>query len=171
MNDLCSESVAPMIKTCRARRIVLFSVLSVCITAMIFWNSLQNMQVSNELSDGVRTDVTPILSRLVGDSEEVMDQIVRKAAHFVEFAALGLCLGGIASGMRDRFWRSSLLFFPLFSVLSVAVTDEFIQSFSDRASTVKDVILDFCGGGFGLAVMVLTLAVLQRLVKKKEIKT
>ena len=152
-----------MMKVCRARQILLFSVLSVGITAMIFWNSLQNAQASNELSDGVLTVVKPILSRLVGDSEELMDLIVRKAAHFMEFAALGLCLGGLADGLRTRFWRSSLVFFPLFTVLSVAVTDEFIQSFSDRTSAVKDVILDFGGGAFGLAVMVLALAALQKM--------
>ena len=168
MNDPCSESVASMIKNCRARRIVLFSVLSVCITVIIFWNSLQNAQASNELSHGVLTMVKPVLSWLFGDSEEIMDLIVRKTAHFVEFAALGLCLGGLADGICARFWRSSLLFFPLFSVLSVAVTDEFIQSFSDRTSAVKDVILDFCGGAFGLAVIVLMLAVLQRWAKVRR---
>lgn len=152
-----------MMKVCRARQILLFSVFSVCITAVIFWNSMQNAQTSNDLSDGVLTVVKPILSRLVGDSEEIMDLIVRKAAHFVEFAALGLCLGGLADGLRARFWHNSLVFFPLFTVLSVAVTDEFIQSFSDRTSAVKDVILDFCGGAFGLAVMVLVLTALQRI--------
>jgi len=152
-----------MMKVCRVRQILLFSVLSVGITAMIFWNSLQNAQASNELSDGVLTVVKPILSKLVGDSEDLMDLIVRKAAHFVEFAALGLCLGGLSDGFHTRFWRDSLVFFPLFTVLSVAVTDEFIQSFSDRTSAVKDVILDFGGGAFGLAVMVLALAVLQRI--------
>ena len=148
----------------------MFSVLSVCITAMIFWNSLQNAQASNELSDGVLNMVKPVLSWLFGDSKEIMDLIIRKTAHFVEFAVLGLCLGGLADGIRARFWRSSLIFFPLFSVLSVAVTDEFIQSFSDRTSAVKDVILDFCGGSFGLTVMVLMLVMLQKWAKVRRLK-
>lgn len=159
-----------MMKEHRTRQILVFSLLSVCITAVIFWNSLQNAQTSNELSGGVLTVFKPILSWLFGDSEELMDLIVRKTAHFVEFAALGLCLGGLADGLCPRFWRTALVFFPLFSVLGVAVTDEFIQTFSDRTGAVKDVILDFSGGIFGLAVMVLALVALQSRAKSKEIK-
>lgn len=147
-------------KQYRNKQILVFSVLAVCVTATIFWNSLQNAQQSNELSNGLLAWLKPYLLHLFGGSEELMHEVVRKTAHFVEFAALGLCLCGVADGMRTDFWHTSLLFFPLFVLLSTAVTDEFIQSFSDRTSAVKDVLLDFCGGIFGLAVMVLLFAVL-----------
>lgn len=154
----------------RTRQIALFSVLSVCVTAFIFWNSLQNAQQSNALSGGLLAAVKPILSPLFGGSEEAMDLFVRKSAHFAEFAVLGLCLGAVADGIYVRFWRTSLAFFPLFATLSVAVTDEFIQSFSDRTSAVRDVILDFCGGLFGLTAMVLVFAALRSRRKSKEEK-
>lgn len=154
----------------RTGQIVVFSVLSLCVAGMIFWNSLQSAQQSNELSGGLLTLLKPLLIRLFGGSEEMMHAFVRKAAHFAEFAALGLCLGGVADGIRVRFWRTSLVFFPMFMALSVAVTDEFIQSFSDRTSAVKDVILDFCGGIFGLAVMIAAFSVLRSRKKSKEEK-
>ena len=142
------------------KQIALFSVLALCVIAAIFWNSLQNAQQSNELSNGLLTWLKPWLLHLFGGSEELMHEVVRKTAHFVEFAALGLCLCGVTNGMRPDFWRTFLLFFPLFVLLSTAVTDEFIQSFSDRTSAVKDVLLDFGGGIFGLAVTALVFAVL-----------
>lgn len=157
-------------KAYRARQIALFSVLSLCVAAMIFWNSLQNAQQSNELSDGMLTAVKPILSPLFGGAEDIMDLFIRKSAHVAEFAALGLCLGAVADGICARFWRKSLVFFPLFVALSVAVTDEFIQSFSDRTSAVKDVILDFCGGLFGLTVIIFVFAALPSRRKSKEEK-
>lgn len=157
-------------KEYRTRQIALFSVLSVCVTAIIFWNSLQNAQQSNALSGGVLAAVKPVLSPLFGGSEEAMDRFVRKSAHFTEFAVLGLCLGAVADGICVHFWRTSLAFFPMFATLSIAVTDEFIQSFSDRTSAVKDVILDFCGGLFGLTVIIFVLAALPSRRKSKEEK-
>ena len=147
-------------KEYKTRQIFVFSLLALCVAALIFWNSLQNAQQSNELSNGLLAWLKPCLLPLFGGSEELLHQVVRKTAHFVEFAALGLCLCGVADGMRTDFWRTSLLFFPLFVLLSTAVTDEFIQSFSDRTSAVKDILLDFCGGIFGLAVAVLMFAML-----------
>ena len=143
----------------KKRQIALFSVLALCVMAVIFWNSLQNAQQSNALSGGLLAWLKPYVLQLFGGSEVLMHEVIRKTAHFVEFAALGLCLCGVADGLRRDFWRTSLLFFPLFVLLSTAVTDEFIQSFSDRSSAVKDVLLDFCGGTFGLAAAVLLFSV------------
>ena len=147
-------------KQYRNKQILVFGVLAVCVTATIFWNSLQNAQQSIQLSSGLLAWLKPWLLPLFGGSEELMHEVIRKTAHFVEFAALGLCLCGVADGMDIKFWRTSLLFFPLFALLGTAVTDEFIQSFSDRTSSVKDVLLDFCGGIFGLAVTAALFAVL-----------
>ena len=146
-------------KECKNKQIALFSVLALGVIAVIFWNSLQNAQQSNELSGGLLTWLKPWLLPLFGGSEELMHEVVRKTAHFVEFAALGFCLCGVADGIRTDHWRTSLLFFPLFVLLSTAVTDEFIQTFSDRTGSVKDVLLDFCGGIFGLAVTAVLFAV------------
>lgn len=152
----------------KTKQTVAFSVLTVCVVAVIFWNSLQDVQASSELSSRVLTWLKPVLLALFGPSEELLHEGVRKMAHFVEFAALGLCLCGTADGLRTRFWRTSMLFFPLFAVLSVAVTDEFIQFFSDRSSAVNDVILDFFGGVFGMAIMAVLFEVL-RSRKKCEV--
>ena len=154
-------------KQYRTKRIAIFAFLAVCVTAFIFWNSTRDAQASRQLSNGVLSFLKPLLLPLFGDSEELMQQVIRKGAHFVEFAALGGCMYGLASGIRSRFWRHALLFFPLFMMLSVAVTDEFIQSFSaERSSVVKDVILDFGGGVFGLGAASVLSKLLHRRKKK-----
>lgn len=142
------------------RQIVVCSVLSVCVMEIILWNSLQDAQTSNQLSGGLLSWMKPIVLQLFGGSEELLHEFIRKAAHFVEFAVLGACLCGVVDGICRRFWRDWLVFFPLFVLLSVAVTDEFIQSFQDRTSAVKDIILDFSGGVFGLAAACILFGVL-----------
>jgi VanZ family protein len=91
-----------------------------------------------------------------GMAEEQIEHIhhvVRKTAHFVEYAILGVLA-----------WRA-LHFDPSFASISArrqfclallccmlyAATDEFHQSFvPTRQPAVQDVLLDTCGSGFGL---------------------
>lgn len=44
--------------------------------------------------------------------------------------------------------KRELIVYPLFFVLLLAVSDEFLQSFVDRRSNVRDIVLDFSGGNF-----------------------
>lgn len=141
------------------KQAAVFGLLSVLIVGFIFWHSAQPAQQSNELSTDVMGWFQGLLRALFA-SDEQMHKFVRKAAHFIEFAALGGCLGLFTGGIRKRFWRSWALFLPLFITLLVAVCDEFIQSFYDRTSAVKDVLLDFCGGVTGIAASVILLCVL-----------
>ena len=82
---------------------------------------------------------------------------MRKLAHGIEFCALGCSVGGLLWGVRSRNKRmrcaevsdhhssSALLY-----LLGVAVTDEYIQSFTGRTSLVSDILIDFCGAVVGL---------------------
>lgn len=149
----------------RSRQVVLFAVLSVLVVGFIFWNSMQSKELSAEQSQGLMALLKPVLMPFFRYEWE-MHQFVRKAAHFAEFALLGFCLGGLTSGIQNRFWRYALIFFPLFMMLSVAVADEFLQTFSDRSGMVIDIILDFSGGLFGLCVAGLLCALLRRRKKK-----
>ena len=79
------------------KQIALFSVLALCVIAAIFWNSLQNAQQSNELSNGLLTWLKPWLLHLFGGSEELMHEVVRKTAHFVEFAAFEFFAARVAA--------------------------------------------------------------------------
>lgn len=114
-------------------RRVLFTVLTVLWLAVIWGHSLMPAVVSKQESGG-------ILALLIGTFPFLTDHMIRKAAHFAEYAVLGgLLFGATAGGKR------SPAFPPLMGLLT-AMTDETIQLFSEgRSGQISDVWLDFSG--------------------------
>lgn len=113
-------------------RRTLFTVLTVLWLAVIWGHSVMSADLSRQESGG-------ILALLIGWFPFLTDHIIRKAAHFAEFAVLGGLLFGAADGKR------SPAFPPLIGLLA-AMTDETIQLFSEgRSGQISDVWLDFSG--------------------------
>ena len=84
------------------------------------------------------------------------DHLIRKAAHFAEYAVLGALLFG-AAGVRHGLW-----FAPCFGLLS-ALADETIQLFAaGRSGQVSDVWLDLAGFLAGWIVIALIAVLLKR---------
>ena len=83
----------------------------------------------------------------ITNSEVQVSFIVRKGAHLAEFFLLGFLVMYAVAEVKKKL--PSMVGFGYFYVLLVAVTDEFIQSFSDRTSSVKDVLIDFTGAFIG----------------------
>ena len=52
-----------------------------------------------------------------------------------------------------KYKNEALFGFALFYVLAVAVSDEFIQYFSGRGSSVVDVVIDFSGATIGFLII------------------
>ena len=76
--------------------------------------------------------------------------LLRKIAHFSEFACLGVLLGWLMGLLKKRGWRALSLGF------AVACVDECIQFFSPgRASGILDVLIDTAGILAGLGVLAL----------------
>lgn len=76
--------------------------------------------------------------------QQNLDHNIRKLAHFLEFALLGVILCNVyaAFGVIHRTATGYILFLGL----AVAVTDEYIQLHAPgRSALVTDVILDFSG--------------------------
>lgn len=116
----------------KTRRIV-FTVLTVLWIGVIWGHSMMPADLSKQESGG-------LLSLLIGYFPWLTDHIIRKAAHFTEYAILGALLFGAAKGGR----RSSS-FPPLVGILA-ALADETIQIYSEgRSGQVSDVWLDFAG--------------------------
>ena len=90
----------------------------------------------------------------------VTDHLVRKLAHFTEYAVLGaLLLLLTAVGFRVRL---QTVVNCLFFLMAAALTDETIQIFTGRGPQIQDVWLDFAGGFTGLLVMLALWALLRR---------
>ena len=90
--------------------------------------------------------------------EETIAQIhfaIRKSAHFVEYSILGMLLWRLIH--RDAAWaacRSREFWTALLLAALYAASDEFHQSFvPGRDASVRDVLLDTCGAGLGLAAL------------------
>lgn len=150
----------------KSRDLIVWTVLVVLVTCFIFFNSFQNSTTSNGATDSVLGALDPLLEMLdtlFGQQDWFF--LLRKAAHLTEFAVLGavtLCAAKALSRRR----QASFYVHAAFYALAVAVTDEFIQSFSDRTSGVSDVLIDFSGALIGFACVML-IRFLYRLQKER----
>ena len=143
-----------------------FSVLSVLWVFVIFSNSLETVDESNEKSRDVveiiiekvfREDIETISKKDIG----IFHNFIRKAAHFTEFAVLSLLvfLALSAWNLKEYLTR----FVPVLCAFTVACADEIIQYFvPGRACRFTDVLID-TGGALTLIIIVL---VLKRLFSK-----
>ena len=152
------------VRDCLKKRwgLLVCALLCVVLIGFIFGNSLKDGQESAQSSDVVVDTVKPIV-----DPEDQIERVefsfyVRKLAHFTEFFWLGMALCGVAEELSRRRadCRALLSHYPvcgaLLTALLVAVVDEWIQSYTGRTSSVRDVLIDFSGAicGFFLTALV-----------------
>jgi VanZ family protein len=94
-----------------------------------------------------------IFPRMSAETIERLHFVVRKTAHFVEYAVLGALAWRVVhfDPAFGSFSPRRQHGFALLLCLFYASTDEFHQSFvPSREAAVRDVLLDTCGSGFGL---------------------
>lgn len=142
----------------RKLRFWIFAVLALALVVFIFSNSLESGEESNLKSGWVAEFLRPLLNPFGWIEEKAYLKLVRKLAHFAEFGALGLCLGGMAANAAyGKPWR-----YAAGAALLVACTDETIQAFTGRTESAKDVCLDFSGAVCGLVFVWLCLRIWKR---------
>ncbi len=175
----------------------LFLILTIIWMAVIFIFSSQNGALSSSTS-GFFTGL--VIDIFVPDfdaydairQDEIMNMtslIIRKTAHFAEFAILS-CLSFMTALTKLWSWRTdnyisihtkqarsdifkscrlrSFLWAIIFSSI-YAVTDEFHQGFVDgRAPAITDVLIDCCGALFGA--LLITLIISRFYYKKYKVK-
>ncbi len=154
-NDKKYEMDQVNAKQKRQRRFLLILIL---LTVAVIWGHSMMPRAVSSAESGRFVDLLSKLWAFLGINDDMADHIVRKCAHFIEYALLGgqLCLYRLlgagrsireaepAAGMdQNPVIRSAVI------ALFVALTDETIQIFSGRGSRVQDVWLDLCGAGAG----------------------
>ncbi len=147
--------------------IVIFALLSALCLGYIFYNSSQSGDVSNKKSGGIAKTIQKIIDPDKKIDEENFHEGVRKTAHFVEFSVLGVCLGGLFISIYYKY-KKKYFSLPLLLSLLSAVTDEFIQTFTERTSKVTDVLVDFGGAATGLGTALLCLLAICFTRRKKQ---
>jgi VanZ family protein len=94
-----------------------------------------------------------LFPRITEEQFEIIHHVVRKMAHFVEYAILGVLVGrGIQFDPAFASYSSGRKFwFALLCCMLYASTDEFHQKFvATRQPAVQDVLIDTCGSAFGV---------------------
>ena len=84
--------------------LLLFSLLTILVTGYIFSNSMKNSEESHAQSNAVMEVVEPVLAPVIRqETEEAtvrkLSFLVRKSAHFIEYTALGICVGGFSAAL------------------------------------------------------------------------
>lgn len=146
---------------------IIIFILTACSIAFAFVHSTMPADVSQDESQGVMRVITNLFG-FFGLSEELLEEILRKIAHFTEFSFIGAMLTSCAYAF-DRIKPHRFYSQVLFAGLLTAVIDETIQLGSEgRASMVTDVLIDFAGVVFGGAVMFAVYAIYRRIRKIRE---
>ncbi len=140
-----------------------YIILFCLILCFIWGNSMLNREVSGAISH--------FIADIFGGEQGATDEghhLVRKLAHFTEFAALGavfLLLSGEYT--QDKAKRA---FSAAFVGVFVPLSDETIQIFSGRGPALTDVWIDAAGYTAGALVTVLVIFLLSRRKAKRAPK-
>ncbi len=143
------------------RKISAASVILLIITglwiAFIWFHSAFNAETSGAESNFILDFLNNLLKSL-GLSYEFTSHIIRKSAHFCEFAMLGFLSLWTARSFKKCIFKNLM---PVgFVCLFTAVSDEYLQLYiPGRAGMVEDVVLDFCGALAGVLFLVLIVAI------------
>lgn len=131
------------------KRLKIATWLLICILIFIWGNSLMPGEVSGAISGKVKELVAKLLP-MGPDEGDGGGHLIRKLAHFTEFAALGATLGWLFGMLNLGKLR------PFGCGVAAAAIDETIQRFvPDRGPSIWDVCLDSCGVLTGIVLLYL----------------
>lgn len=161
---------------------LVFLVCALSVMVAIFLFSAQQAAESNKSSGGVLTFIASLFDRdftslPIETQIEILAPyvfIIRKAAHFSIFAALGffsfLSLKTFYFEMKKSVSRLSIILNALFCLL-YAVSDEVHQIFVEgRDCSFRDVCIDFSGSLFGFLMVLLVWLIFTK-IKQKSTKS
>ena len=145
---------------CTKKRLRISAVLIFLLLAFIWGNSLMPGEISQAFSQWAKR----VLAMLLPGDFPIVEEgsgLLRKIAHFTEFAALGICLAW-RSGIRKKapHWAFCC-------GIAAAALDETIQCFvPGRGPAVKDVLLDSSGVLTGMLLLYLGHTILKKRINK-----
>lgn len=158
-NPLLRPRTGPLSRGRMALCIVL-GLLTVLNMALIFRFSSEPQEESGDRSEDVTQAVVSVVVPGFDQLSEPQQQakveelhpLIRKLAHFSEFALLGFLTGALLLVWRKcRYWICWAG--PAAFCLLYAASDEIHQIFTERGPAVTDVLIDFSGSLVGLLVI------------------
>ncbi len=145
-------------------RKIIYSLLAVIWMGIIFSFSSQEAVESEEISHSIVTNIIienySGFNSLDSDKQEefanTADHLVRKSAHFCEYAILGILflLTLRSFGVGDRYGYVKTIITAIVLVCLYSISDELHQSFvPGRNGNIKDVFIDTSGGVTGIILL------------------
>lgn len=139
---------------------VVTAILLVGLYFIIFSFSEQDGETSGSLSQKISQECVEIMQRVSGkdwtaafsrELSEYLEHPIRKLAHFSEYACMGILVYVLWCQWmkRDRKLYTLVICWVLLSAIGDEVHQLFVPG---RWGSVADVLLDTCGGIFGLLV-------------------
>ena len=142
------------------KKLRLCTTLLVLNIVFIWGNSLLPGSVSGAISGWLK-DILASLFHFGGEASEGGHGLLRKLAHFTEFACLGALFAWLYGMLRKPVWLAIVCGF------AVACMDETIQCFvPNRGPSIRDVMIDTSGALLGIGLLLLGYLI----VKKKKQK-
>lgn len=149
-------------QTERIKRIICWSLTAVCM-GIIFYFSSRTAVESTAQSDGILN----IIFKLFGENT-ITSFIVRKIAHFLEFAGLSFLFSITFYQQTEKVQ----FLLPVCCTSLYAVTDEIHQLFVEgRACKLLDWAVDTAGGLFGFLLFFTSYILLTNLINAKKSKS
>jgi len=137
---------------------IIFWLLTAAVMYIIFSFSSENGEQSKEVSEGVLSIIIEYLGNIVSHN------VLRKIAHFTEYAALGFCMSGAVYFTFNK----NKFYIPLIPCVLYAASDEIHQYFvPERACRVFDVFVDSCGSSVGILIFLLIVFLIRKHKKQK----
>jgi len=139
----------------RRNRTVLFGCMTAIMLVFIWGHSLLSVSASAGESEGLMRLIKPLLDPMDRIDDDLFHHLLRKTAHFTEFALLGICMYGLMHSLNWRMSNHPAAAAALACVLA-AFIDEGIQLFiASRGAQLRDVALDSAGAVTGVALSLL----------------
>ena len=133
-------------------------IVLLCIVLIFIWgNSLMPAEISKAFSSFVRDLLSVFFGGIGGGEADFGEGILRKIAHFLEFA----CLGSLFCWLFSMLDKRRVL--ALACGFAAACVDETIQRFvPGRGPRFTDVLLDSAGVACGIAVLLLCVTIYKK---------
>ena len=144
---------------------IIFLILIIINSSIIFGFYSQNGEKSSNLSRAVITKIADILNVKEENKKvflEIGEKIIRKLAHFSIYTLLGIWSISFLYTFNIKL-KYQIIITSIWGFL-YAVTDEFHQMFSNgRHASIDDVVIDTIGVIFGLLLVLLIFKIREKL--------
>ena len=134
-------------------RLLINIALILGLLCFIWGNSLASGETSGNMIGRIMQWINTVL-RLDEGGADILHRLIRKGAHFTEFACLGLLLTWLFGMMGEK--KGHLFCMPLLFGMMAACMDETIQVFTpDRGPSPIDIWIDTCGVAAGITILLI----------------